>query len=419
MVDGAETVNVTIAPNTSVSGTISKSGGAGPLVGSYVTAYEASSATWTNYAVTDASGAYLLNLPAGNYKLLIQTNTAGYPDTWYGGSTFASATVVVVDGAETVNVTIAPNTSVSGTISKSGGAGPLVGSYVTAYEASSATWTNYAVTDASGAYLLNLPAGNYKLLIQTNTAGYPDTWYGGSTFASATVVVVDGAETVNVTIAPNTSVSGTISKSGGAGPLVGSYVTAYEASSATWTNYAVTDASGAYLLNLPAGNYKLLSPDQHRGLSRHLVRGSTFASATVVVVDGAETVNVTIAPNTSVSGTISKSGGAGPLVGSYVTAYEASSATWTNYAVTDASGAYLLNLPAGNYKLLIQTNTAGYPDTWYSGSNLRQRHGRRGRRCRNRERHRDGGDPTPRRSPSPTATARRRTRRSCRPPRAS
>ncbi len=68
-----------------MSGTISRSGGAGPLVGSYVTTYEASSATWTNYAVTDASGAYRLDLPAGNYKLLIQPNTAGYPDSWYGG----------------------------------------------------------------------------------------------------------------------------------------------------------------------------------------------------------------------------------------------------------------------------------------------------------------------------------------------
>ena len=29
---------------------------------------------------------------------------------------------------------------------------------------------------------------------------------GGTTFATATTVVVDGAETVNITIAPNTSI---------------------------------------------------------------------------------------------------------------------------------------------------------------------------------------------------------------------
>ncbi len=175
---------------------------AGPLVGAYVTAYDASTATWTNYGDTDATGAYAINLPAGSYKLLVQTNTAGYPDTWYGGSTFANATTVVVDGAETVNITIAPSTSISGTVSKSGGAGPLVGAYVTAYDATTATWINYGETDATGAYAINLPAGSYKLLVQTNTAGYPDTWYGGSTFANATTVVVDGAETVNITSHP-------------------------------------------------------------------------------------------------------------------------------------------------------------------------------------------------------------------------
>ena len=368
VVDGAETVNITIAPNTSISGTVSKAGGAGPLVGSYVTAYDSTTAAWTNYGVTDAGGAYAINLPAGSYKLLVQTNTAGYPDTWHGGSTFANATTVVVDGAETVNITIAPNTSISGTVSKAGGAGPLVGSYVTAYDSTTAAWTNYGVTDAGGAYAINLPAGSYKLLVQTNTAGYPDTWHGGSTFANATTVVVDGAETVNITIAPNTSISGTVSKAGGAGPLVGSYVTAYDSTTAAWTNYGVTDAGGAYAINLPAGSYKLLVQTNTAGYPDTWHGGSTFANATTVVVDGAETVNITIAPNTSISGTVSKAGGAGPLVGSYVTAYDSTTAAWTNYGVTDAGGAYAINLPAGSYKLLVQTNTAGYPDTWHGGS---------------------------------------------------
>ena len=71
-----------------------------------------------------------------------------------------------------------------------------------------ATWINYDETDATGAYAINLPAGSYKLLIQTNTAGYPDTWYGGTTFANATTVVVDGAEIVNITVTGSTSVVG-------------------------------------------------------------------------------------------------------------------------------------------------------------------------------------------------------------------
>ena len=168
-----------------------------------MTAYEATTATWTNYGVTDAGGAYAINLPAGSYKLLVQTNTAGYPDTWYGGTTFANATTVVVDGAETVNITVAPAAPRSRARSaRPAGQARWSGAYVTAYEASTATWTNYGVTDASGAYAINLPAGSYKLLVQTNTAGYPDTWYGGRPSPTPRPSSVDGAETVNITDQP-------------------------------------------------------------------------------------------------------------------------------------------------------------------------------------------------------------------------
>ena len=68
-----------------------------------------------------------------------------------------------------------------------------------------ATWINYDETDATGAYAINLPAGSYKLLIQTNTAGYPDNWYGGTTFANATTIAVDGAKIVNIAVAGTAS----------------------------------------------------------------------------------------------------------------------------------------------------------------------------------------------------------------------
>ena len=368
VVDGAEVVDITVASSYAISGTVSKSGGAGPLVGAYVTAYDATTASWTNYAITDGVGGYNLTLPQGNYKLLIQTNDPGYADGWYGGTTFANATVVVVDGAEVVDITVASSYAISGTVSKSGGAGPLVGAYVTAYDATTASWTNYAITDGVGGYNLTLPQGNYKLLIQTNDPGYADGWYGGTTFANATVVVVDGAEVVDITVASSYAISGTVSKSGGAGPLVGAYVTAYDATTASWTNYAITDGVGGYNLTLPQGSYKLLIQTNDPGYADGWYGGTTFANATVVVVDGAEVVDITVASSYAISGTVSKSGGAGPLVGAYVTAYDATTASWTNYAITDGVGGYNLTLPQGSYKLLIQTNDPGYADGWYGGT---------------------------------------------------
>ena len=119
-----------------------------------------------------------MNLPAGSYKLLIQPNTAGYPDKWYGGRASPPPDRRGRRRQDREHHRDRQPVPV-GHRRKSGGAGPLVGAYVTAYEAVTATWTNYDQTDATGAYAINLPSGTYRLLIQPNTAGYPDNWHGG------------------------------------------------------------------------------------------------------------------------------------------------------------------------------------------------------------------------------------------------
>ena len=90
--------------------------------------------------------------------------------------------------------------TVSGTLS--GGAAPLVGSYVTAYDATTSAWAGNGVSDNAGAYSLTLPAGTYKLLVQPNTAGYPNVWYGaaGATFATATPVTLPPSAIINLTV---------------------------------------------------------------------------------------------------------------------------------------------------------------------------------------------------------------------------
>ena len=169
-----------------------------------MTAYDAGTGSWIGYATTDGAGAYSLTLPAGDYKLLIQTNAAGYPDVWHGptGASFATATVVTLPPSATVDITVTGTLTVSGTLDKSGGAGPLVGAFVTAYDAGTGSWIGYATTDGAGAYSLTLPAGDYKLLIQTNAAGYPDVWHGptGASFATATVVTLPPSATVDITV---------------------------------------------------------------------------------------------------------------------------------------------------------------------------------------------------------------------------
>ena len=54
------------------------------------------------------------------------------------------------------------------------------------YEGANPTWVTTVATNGSGAYSVVLPGGNYKIRIQTNTAGYSDFWYGGDSYANAT-----------------------------------------------------------------------------------------------------------------------------------------------------------------------------------------------------------------------------------------
>lgn len=58
-----------------------------------------------------------------------------------------------------------------------------------------------ATTDGAGAYSLSLAAGVYRLLVIKT--GYPNTWYGASSFAGATeILLVSATVTVDVALYP-------------------------------------------------------------------------------------------------------------------------------------------------------------------------------------------------------------------------
>ena len=65
---------------------------------------------------------------------------------------------------------------------------PVAGATVCAWDATSGAWKGAWVTDGSGHYSINLPAGSYNLYIQGG--GQPASWYGGTSKATATDVDV-------------------------------------------------------------------------------------------------------------------------------------------------------------------------------------------------------------------------------------
>jgi hypothetical protein len=55
------------------------------------------------------------------------------------------------------------------------------------------------MTDAGGAYNINLPPGTYKLYVSPPSP-YVGFWYGGNDFPSATAVQISGNSSVNITL---------------------------------------------------------------------------------------------------------------------------------------------------------------------------------------------------------------------------
>ena len=146
-------------------------------------AWTATTSAYIGAATMGSGGTYTIDLPPGNYKLYVEPNTAGYPNQWFGGLTYASATPIAVSAATTQNITLVQTFTLSGTVFASDGTTPLNGTNVYAWDATSSAYIGAATMGSGGTYTIDLPPGNYKLSVEPNTAGYPNQWFGGLTYA--------------------------------------------------------------------------------------------------------------------------------------------------------------------------------------------------------------------------------------------
>ena len=151
-----------------------------------------------------------INVPAGNYKAYIQTNTPAYPDQWYGGSSFADGHHDRRHRQHHPGSPLAspPTFTLSGNVTTSGG--PLSGTFVYVFDATTSAYVGAATMGPGAAYSINVPSGSYKAYIQTNTPAYPDQWYGGSSFQTATTIAVTANTTRDLLLAspPSSSLRG-------------------------------------------------------------------------------------------------------------------------------------------------------------------------------------------------------------------
>ena len=76
--------------------------------------------------------------------------------------------------------------------------GPLAGTFVYVFNAATSAYVGAATMGPGAAYTISVPAGSYKLYTQTNNPGFPDQWFGGTSFATATSIPVSATTTQNI-----------------------------------------------------------------------------------------------------------------------------------------------------------------------------------------------------------------------------
>ena len=196
MVAGNTTQDIAIG-NPALSGAVTVLATGLPVAGATVSAWNASSGRLGRRAASPTAPGCTPSpcRPAATSSYVQPTSG---PAVWFGGTSKATATTVVVAGNTTQDIAIG-SPALSGTVTVLATGLPVAGATVSAWNASSGLLRRLEASPTAAAlYTLTLPAGSYKLLVQP-TSG-PPVWFGGTSMATATTVVVAGNTTQDIAL---------------------------------------------------------------------------------------------------------------------------------------------------------------------------------------------------------------------------
>jgi hypothetical protein len=194
-------INFSLALGGNISGVVTRDSDNQPVSGLYVHAYDYSTGNYLGFAQTQADGSYsTTGLPAGNYKVEVNTSGTYYVVEYYDNTDYNHATPVsVTSGATTHNIdfSLAIGGKISGVVTRDSDNQPVSGLYVHAYDYSTGNYLGFAQTQADGSYsTTGLPAGNYKVEVNTSGTDYIREYYNNTyNFSSATPVQVTAGQT--------------------------------------------------------------------------------------------------------------------------------------------------------------------------------------------------------------------------------
>ena len=339
---------------------------------------------------TPASGKIVIpNLPAGSYEVYVEMSIDGVWTTRYatldGAGSSTSTLITAVDDTIAAGLTFPAPTYTTVTVVDPTGK-PVVNAWVDAIAVSDGIENDdvpnlsggNGYTNKSGVVSLRTqPDTEYTLVAEGTFPTSYNQYLGGiveyTEGAFADVKTFNSSESANVTfaLAAGGKITGVV-KSTAAKPIVGADVEVFEFNGSDWvgTGYARTGTTGAYSVSVKPGSYKVGFSTTRTNTPNFLadyeygVTDITSLATVYVGKNAVATVNKTLAPGGTLTGTVANAAGV-VLSGANVTPILIEGDTRTplfGHSSGTVKGVFsLVGLPTGTYALSVESNLVANP----------------------------------------------------------
>ncbi|MEA2325958.1 MAG: hypothetical protein QOE68_917 [Thermoanaerobaculia bacterium] len=339
-----------------ITGTVTNDTGA-PLAGMTVSAYRTDDGTLGATGTTSTSGTYSLTLFGGQYRVVAFDPTGFYAASFYADAeSFETSTKILLTSILTqsnINFRLVRAGFAVGRVTAPGGAA-LQNMTVAAYNPSG-TRRGFTNTDAAGNFVLALPPGSYRIAAYDEAFAYATTFFpAAASFESAAAVsIATGASAVtNLQLPVAAKIIGTVTDRATIAPIADARVTVYT-NDGSVAGQASTRADGNYSVAVRPGGLRVVIDDPAGTYAATYVPDAeSFSTESIVAAAAGQTVtvNATLVRAGHLAGHIKDAGSGTALAGITAAAYNADG-TIRAFAITDASGAYSIVVPAGDYRL--------------------------------------------------------------------
>ncbi len=358
-----------------IGGTVTETGTATPLAGTWVIALRAADYHLIGGTTTAADGTYRLPVTPGAYRLEFADPDFHHDIEWYDNHPFdqlgASNPVTATLGAATTTIDAAlflPTGTIAGTVTETGTATPLPDAGVAVMSTSDYHPYSADLTGPDGTYrVTGLPPGDYWVVAALADGTHQPTFVGGThgVDGAATVTVTANTTTPGADIAlppttdgtPNQVLQGTITDKVAGNPEPNIVVGALRAADFGFTVATFTDTNGHYTLTVPPGDYYLEFFDITHGheFEWYQEQPHPTSPADLTPVTAPATVNEHLIPlRGTAAGTVTDTATTQPLPGIWVAVMSTTDGHGVAGTTTDNTGHYTLpDLDLGTYYLVF------------------------------------------------------------------